>query len=78
VYWACVNLGIASLLATIALDHSLEGAALGVLAMPFAIRPLRTVQTRTDGPSLNRALADTGLILGVFALASSIGLVIFS
>jgi 1,4-dihydroxy-2-naphthoate octaprenyltransferase len=78
VYWACVNLGIASMLLTIVLDHSLEGAALGVIAIPFAIRPLRTVQTRTDGPSLNRALADTGLILGVFALTSSLGLVIFS
>ena len=78
VYWACVNLGILALMLTVVLDHSLEGAALGVIAIPFAIRPLRTVQTRTDGPSLNRALADTGLILGIFALASSIGLVVFS
>jgi 1,4-dihydroxy-2-naphthoate octaprenyltransferase len=78
VYWACMNLGIAALLLTIVLDQSLEGAAFGVIAIAFAVRPLRTVQTRTDGPSLNQALADTGLVLGVFALASSIGLVIFS
>jgi 1,4-dihydroxy-2-naphthoate octaprenyltransferase len=78
VYWACMNLGIAALLLTIVLDQSLEGAAFGVIAIAFAVRPLRTVQTRTDGPSLNQALADTGLVLGVFALASSIGLVVFS
>jgi 1,4-dihydroxy-2-naphthoate octaprenyltransferase len=78
VYWGCMNLGIAALLLTIVLDHSLEAAAFGVIAMAFAIRPLRAVQTRTDGPSLNQALADTGLVLGVFALASSLGLVIFS
>ena len=28
----------------------------------------RTVKTRTDGPSLNGALADTGRLLGVFSL----------
>jgi 1,4-dihydroxy-2-naphthoate octaprenyltransferase len=78
VYWACMNLGIAALLLTIVLDHSLEAAAFGVIAIGFAVRPLRAVQTRTDGPSLNQALADTGLVLGVFALASSLGLVIFT
>ena len=33
----------------------------------------RTVSTRTDGPSLNGALADTGRLLAVFSLLLSIG-----
>ncbi len=78
VYWACLNLAAVALLLAIALGDEFEGAAAGILAVPFAIRPLRAVQTRTDGPSLNQALADTGLILGVFSLAVSIGLVIAS
>ena len=76
VYWACLNLAAVTLLLTILLDSEFGGAAAGILAAPFAIRPLRAVQTRTDGPSLNQALADTGLILGVFAIAVSAGLVI--
>jgi 1,4-dihydroxy-2-naphthoate octaprenyltransferase len=78
VYWACLNLAAVALLITVLLDSDYGGAALGLLAAPFAIRPLRAVQTRTDGPSLNRALADTGLILGAFAIAASLGLVITS
>jgi 1,4-dihydroxy-2-naphthoate octaprenyltransferase len=78
VYWGCLNLAAVSLLFTVLLDSDFAGAALGLLAVPFAIRPLRAVQTRTDGPSLNQALADTGLVLAVFAIASSLGLVITS
>jgi 1,4-dihydroxy-2-naphthoate polyprenyltransferase len=78
VYWACLNLAAVSLLVTILAEGDYGGAALGLLAVPFAIRPLKAVQTRTDGPSLNRALADTGLVLGFFAIAVSIGLVISS
>jgi 1,4-dihydroxy-2-naphthoate octaprenyltransferase len=78
VYWACLNLAGVALLLTILLESEFGGAALGLLAVPFAIRPLRAVQARTDGPSLNQALADTGLILGVFAVTASLGLVITS
>lgn len=78
VYWACLNLAAASLLLTVLLDNQYGGAALGLLAAPLALRPLRAVQTRTDGPSLNQALADTGLLLGAFAVATSLGLVIIS
>jgi 1,4-dihydroxy-2-naphthoate octaprenyltransferase len=78
VYWACLNLAAVSVLITVLLDSDFAGSALGLLAVPFAIRPLKAVQTRTDGPSLNQALADTGLVLAVFALAASIGLVITS
>jgi len=51
-------------------------ALLGLLALPLTIKPIRAVRTRTDGPSLNAALADTGAVLGVFSLLTAIGLVI--
>jgi 1,4-dihydroxy-2-naphthoate octaprenyltransferase len=47
---------------------------LALLALPLAIPLMRTVRTRTDGPSLNEALARTGMLLGVFSLLLSIGL----
>lgn len=51
---------------------------LGLLAAPLAIRPVRAVATRTDGPTLNQALADTGVLLGAFSLLVTIGLLIGS
>jgi 1,4-dihydroxy-2-naphthoate octaprenyltransferase len=51
-------------------------AALGLVSAPLALRPARAVLTRTDGPSLNRALAGTGALLGAFSLATSAGLLI--
>jgi 1,4-dihydroxy-2-naphthoate polyprenyltransferase len=47
---------------------------LALLALPLAIPLIRTVRTRTDGPSLNAALARTGMLLGVFSLLLSTGL----
>ncbi|MFL5841544.1 MAG: 1,4-dihydroxy-2-naphthoate polyprenyltransferase, partial [Thermoleophilaceae bacterium] len=47
---------------------------LALLSLPVAIPLIRTVRTRTDGPSLNEALARTGMLLGVFSLLLSIGL----
>ena len=49
---------------------------LGLAALPLAIPPLRTVATRTDGPSLNGALAATGALLGAFSLLVSAGLLL--
>lgn len=46
------------------------------LSLPMAIKPLRAMSNRTDGPSLNAALAGTGALLGVFSLLVSIGLLI--
>lgn len=49
--------------------------ALAALASaPLAIRPLRAVRTRTDGPALNGALAGTGALLGAWALLAAIAL----
>ena len=49
---------------------------LGLLSIPLAVKPARAVRERTDGPSLNAALAGTGALLGVFALLVSIGLLL--
>jgi 1,4-dihydroxy-2-naphthoate octaprenyltransferase len=51
---------------------------IGLLALPMAVPPMRAVTNRTDGPSLNGALAATGALLGVFSLLVSAGLVIAS
>jgi 1,4-dihydroxy-2-naphthoate polyprenyltransferase len=46
---------------------------LALLSLPLAIPLRRTVATRTDGPSLNGALAGTGRLLAVFSLLIAIG-----
>jgi 1,4-dihydroxy-2-naphthoate octaprenyltransferase len=51
------------------------------LLLAFASAPLavpldRAVWTRTDGPSLNAALAGTGRLLAAFALLLSAGLLL--
>ena len=56
-----------------------EGPAWGLLAIGALVLvpgPLRLVSDRTDGPSLNRALAQTGAILGAFSVLLSAGLLI--
>ncbi|HWT21870.1 MAG TPA: 1,4-dihydroxy-2-naphthoate polyprenyltransferase [Solirubrobacteraceae bacterium] len=55
------------------------GALSGWLLLPWLSAPLaagvvRTVRTRTDGPSLNGALARTGMLQLVFCLLLSTGL----
>jgi 1,4-dihydroxy-2-naphthoate octaprenyltransferase len=49
---------------------------IALLSLPMAIGPLRTMSNRTDGPSLNAALAATGALLGVFSLLVTIGLLV--
>jgi len=51
---------------------------IGLLSLPLAIGPLRLMSNRTDGPSLNAALAGTGALLGAFSLLVSLGLLIAS
>ncbi len=51
------------------------------VALPLACLPLapplwQTVAGRTDGPSLNAALADTGRLLGVFSLLLAAGILL--
>ena len=49
---------------------------IGLAAAPLALKPLRTLASRTDGPALNGALAATGALLGVFSLLVTAGLLI--
>jgi 1,4-dihydroxy-2-naphthoate octaprenyltransferase len=46
------------------------------LTVPLAVRLVRTVRNRTDGPSLNRALAGTGQLQLIFCLLLSAGLLL--
>jgi 1,4-dihydroxy-2-naphthoate octaprenyltransferase len=59
----------------------LAGGLTWWVALPLATLPLvpslwRTVAQRTDGPSLNGALADTGRLLGLFSLLLAAGILL--
>jgi 1,4-dihydroxy-2-naphthoate octaprenyltransferase len=49
---------------------------LPLLTLPLAVPLWRTVASRTDGPSLNGALADTGRLLGIFSLLLAAGILL--
>jgi 1,4-dihydroxy-2-naphthoate polyprenyltransferase len=49
---------------------------IGLASLPLAIPPLRTMSSRSDGPALNAALAQTGALLGAFSLLVSLGLLL--
>ncbi len=49
---------------------------LTLAALPLAPPLVRTVRTRTDGASLNAALADTGRLLAIFSLLLSTGVLL--
>lgn len=51
---------------------------IALLTLPLAVGPMRTMTNRSDGPSLNAALAATGLLLAAFSLLVSAGLLIAS
>jgi 1,4-dihydroxy-2-naphthoate octaprenyltransferase len=51
-------------------------AAIAFGSLPLAAGPLRAVRDRTDGPSLNRALAQTGALLGAFSVLLTAGLLL--
>jgi 1,4-dihydroxy-2-naphthoate octaprenyltransferase len=63
---------------------TLVGVALGlsawvflpVITVPLAVRLVRTVRTRTDGPSLNGALAGTGALQLAFCVLLSAGVLL--
>jgi 1,4-dihydroxy-2-naphthoate octaprenyltransferase len=49
---------------------------IGLLALPLAVGPMRTMSNRSDGPALNGALAATGAVLAVYSVLVSAGLLI--
>jgi len=75
-YLALLVVAYLALTVTLAADGGPWAAMLGALSAPLAIKPLRSVQTRTDGPALNGALAGTGSLLGAYSLLVAAGLVI--
>jgi 1,4-dihydroxy-2-naphthoate octaprenyltransferase len=56
-----------------------DGPAWGLLAfasLPLAGEPIRAVAERTDGPSLNAALGQTGRLLAAFSVLLTAGFLI--
>ncbi len=51
---------------------------IGLAALPLALKPMRTMSSRRDGPALNGALAATGAVLAVYSLLVAAGLLISS
>ena len=49
---------------------------LALAALPLAPPLVRTVSTRSDGPALNGALADTGRLLAVYSLLLAAGVLL--
>jgi 1,4-dihydroxy-2-naphthoate octaprenyltransferase len=49
---------------------------LAVLAAPLAVRVAQLVRTHTDGPTLNQALAQTGVVQLVFCVLLSAGILL--
>jgi 1,4-dihydroxy-2-naphthoate octaprenyltransferase len=47
---------------------------LALLSIPLAVPLVKVVRERTDGPSLNEALARTGMLLALFSLLLALGL----
>jgi 1,4-dihydroxy-2-naphthoate octaprenyltransferase len=59
------------------LAGSLSAAVLlPMLTLPLAVPLIRTVSLRTDGPSLNAALARTGMLQLVFCVLLSAGILV--
>ena len=70
-----VTLPFAIVVAIAAVDSRPE-LLLALLPAPLVLPLLRTVSSRTDGPSLNRALARCGALLALFSLFLSAGLLL--
>jgi 1,4-dihydroxy-2-naphthoate octaprenyltransferase len=75
-YFGLLVLAYLALPVTLAASDGPWAAMLGALSAPLAIAPLRAVQTRTDGASLNKALAQTGALLGAYSVLLALGLVL--
>jgi 1,4-dihydroxy-2-naphthoate octaprenyltransferase len=72
---AMVTVPFAAVVALSVIDERPE-LLLGLLALPIVAPLVRTVSSRTDGPSLNQALARCGALLALFSLLLSGGLLL--
>jgi 1,4-dihydroxy-2-naphthoate polyprenyltransferase len=67
-----------ALIAGLALTDGPAWALLALFSLPLAARPVATVRTRSDGPSLNATLARTGMLLAAFSVLLAGGLLLAS
>jgi 1,4-dihydroxy-2-naphthoate octaprenyltransferase len=65
---------VGSFLAVVAIGISQPWALLGLLALPLAVAPVRTILTRRDPPSLVAVLVATSKVEVVVAVLVSVGL----
>ncbi len=77
-YVALIAGGWLALVITLAVNGGPVLAGIGLLSGAIAGKPMQAVNTRTDGPALNGALAGTGAVLGLFSLLVTAGLLIAS
>ncbi len=75
-YGALVACAFVAVPVTLLLASGPAWGLLALLSAPLARGPVETVMRRSDGPSLNRALAGTGALLAAFSVLLSAGLVI--
>jgi 1,4-dihydroxy-2-naphthoate polyprenyltransferase len=76
VYVLLVAAAFATVPITLAWANGPAWGLAALLAAPLVRRPVAAVMTRTDGPSLNGALAGTGALLAAFSALLAAGLVI--
>ena len=76
VYVLLVVAAFATVPITLAWANGPAWGLAALLAAPLVRRPVAAVMTRTDGPSLNGALAGTGALLAAFSALLAAGLVI--
>ncbi len=75
-FTAMVALSFLAPVLTFALGGLTAWLLVPLAAIPLAIPLVRTVSSRTDGPSLNGALAGSGRLLAVFSLLLSAGVLL--
>jgi 1,4-dihydroxy-2-naphthoate polyprenyltransferase len=75
-YMTLVGGAYPMLAVAIAATDGPAAALIALFSAPLAIAPTRAVLGATDGPSLNRALAQTGSLLAAFSLLLTAGLLI--
>jgi 1,4-dihydroxy-2-naphthoate octaprenyltransferase len=75
-YAALVTAGFLVIPLTLLLTDGPGWGLLALLAVPLARPPVDAVMTRSDGPSLNRALAGTGALLAAFSVLLAAGLLV--
>jgi len=75
-FTALLSVAYLALPLTLLVTESSTWPLLGFLSLSLAKRAADPVLTRSDGPSLNQALARTGVLLAAFSLLVSAGLLI--